>query len=164
MPTWHGRLAILLLERVADLAFIGPWEVLTMAARLVADAWGGLVAQQVGPVHANYGLSMDPDWDFDSCPPLDLILVPGGKETRTKVEKSALFAFVRGKDAHCSWPISGCAGAFMLERSALLAGRRATTDWASLDQLRGPGTVDAAGLSPLQAFLRGIDAGLWLVQ
>lgn len=125
-----------------ELDFVGPWEVLNMARRFGADANVLLVAERAGAVRCNGGLSVNVDCSFEDCPPLDLILIPGGQGTRTEVDNQSLLDFVRYQAARCAWVTAVCTGAFILERAGLLTTKRATTHWASLDRLRNLATVD----------------------
>lgn len=166
------QIGIVVFDRVEELDFLGPWEVLNMANRHGAEASVRLVSQRGGAITCNYGLSVNVGSDFEHCPPLDLILIPGGQGTRTEVENPALIDFVGRQGARCEWITSVCTGAFILERAGLLNGKRATTHWASLDRLRALGTVEvveerfvvdgntvtSAGISA------GIDMALWLVE
>jgi transcriptional regulator GlxA family with amidase domain len=166
------RAGVVIFDRVEELDFIGPWEVLNMAARMGADAEIFLVAERAGQVRCNYGLIVEVAWDFEHCPPLDLILIPGGMGTRTEVDNFAMIDFVRRQADQAAWTASVCTGAFILERAGKLAGRKATTHWASLDRLRAAEGVEvveerfivdgnvvcSAGISA------GIDMALWLVE
>ena len=78
------KVGILLFPAVEELDFVGPWEMLTMWKQVA----GGpetclLVAQAETPVVCAKGMSVNPHVSFDSCPPMDVLLVPGGMGTRT---------------------------------------------------------------------------------
>ena len=47
------------------------------------------VARSPMPVIAGGGLRLQPDFAFDSCPPVDVLVVPGGFGTRPLLEDSA---------------------------------------------------------------------------
>ncbi len=70
------------------------------------------------------------------CPPLDALLVPGGKGTRELVHDAAVLDFVRTQAAGAQAVMSVCTGAFVLQAAGLLAGRSATTYWSMLPALR----------------------------
>jgi transcriptional regulator GlxA family with amidase domain len=163
---------ILLFPEAEELDFVGPWEVLTSFARFFDKDWQALlVAQTRGPVRAAKGMLFTADCAFADCPPLDVLLVPGGQGTRREVNNETLIDFVRRAGQGAAWVTSVCTGAFILRRAGFLSGRRATTHWASLDSLRSEPDVEvveqrfvhdgnvitAAGVSA------GIDMALYLV-
>ena len=163
---------ILLFPDAEELDFVGPWEVFTMFAKYFDKDWQALlVAQTREPVRAAKGMLFTPDRSFDDCPPLDVLLIPGGEGTRREVDNQALVEFVQRVGQGAAWVTSVCTGAFILRRAGFLAGRRATTHWSAMDLLRAePGVtvveqrfvhdgnvITAAGVSA------GIDMALYLV-
>jgi len=163
---------ILLFPDAEELDFVGPWEVFTMFGKYFDKDWQALlVAQTREPVRAAKGMLFTPDRSFDDCPPLDVLLVPGGEGTRREVDNEALVQFARRVGQGAAWVTSVCTGAFILRRAGFLAGRRATTHWSAMDLLRAePGVtvveqrfvhdgnvITAAGVSA------GIDMALYLV-
>jgi transcriptional regulator GlxA family with amidase domain len=163
---------ILLFPDAEELDFAGPFDVLSALAHYVAQDWRVVtVAQRREPIKAAKGLSVNVDHAFDDCPPLDVLLVPGGAGARREVDNEELIEFVQRLGSKCQWVTSVCTGAFILSRAGFLEGRKATTHWAFLDQLRSePGVevverrfvedgnvITAAGVSA------GIDMALHLV-
>jgi len=133
---------IVLFDQVEELDFVGPWEMATMWSKFA----GGpkdcvLVAQRLAPVACAKGMSVNPHVSFETCPPLDYLLVPGGEGTRREVDNPALIAFVSERARSCKAVLSVCTGSFVLHAAGLLSGRRATTHWGSLDRLRALGDV-----------------------
>jgi transcriptional regulator GlxA family with amidase domain len=165
---------IVLFDDAEELDWAGPWEVLTTSAMLRGKGDRVLtVAQRDRPVRCAKGLRVLPDHTFDDCPPLDVVLVPGGQGTRTEMENDVLTAWLRGVAASATWTTSVCTGSFVLWGAGLVSGKRVATYWGAVDELRGraPGlevdaearwvvdgdVVTAAGVSA------GIDMALWLV-
>jgi transcriptional regulator GlxA family with amidase domain len=93
------------------------------------------VAKQPGTVLATGGLKVVPDFDFATAARIDLLMVPGGFGTRRLLDDAATIAWIQDAAAKARWITSVCTGALLLARAGLLAGRRATTHWASLDLL-----------------------------
>ena len=53
-----------------------------------------LVAEKKEPVVATGGLKVIPDHALDDCPPLDLLVVPGGWGTRREMNNDRLIAWL----------------------------------------------------------------------
>jgi transcriptional regulator GlxA family with amidase domain len=165
-------IAILLFPEVEELDFVGPWEVFGYLATVRPGSCRVFtVAEQAGEVRCAKGLRVLAEHGFAGCPPADVLVVPGGRGTRTEVDNPRLIDFVRRVGDAAEVAASVCTGAFLLARAGLLAGRQATTHWRSLDRLRAlegvrvvearwvdeGRVVTAAGVSA------GIDAALHLV-
>jgi len=128
---------ILIFPGVEELDFVGPWEMITMWKQVAQGPEHCIVvAQSLVPVVCAKGLSVNPHASFETCPPLDFLLIPGGQGTRTEVNNQALLAFVRRQAATCKALLSVCTGSFILHAAGQLSGRKATTHWGSLDRLR----------------------------
>lgn len=132
---------ILVFPQVEELDFVGPWEMATMWKMVAGGPDCVLVAEQAAPVLCAKGLSVNPQVGFADCPPLDVLLVPGGQGTRTEVNNRVLLDFVARQAQGCRAVLSVCTGAFVLHAAGLLTGRRATTHWGALNRLRALGDV-----------------------
>ena len=137
------KTGILVYPDVEVLDFCGPFEVFSVT-RLegvnrreeVSPFDVFLVAESPAPVKAAGGLRVVPDQTFESCPPLDILVAPGGWGTREQVNNAALVAWLKTQAAGAKFVTSVCTGSFLLGQAGLLAGRRATTHWMSLDRMR----------------------------
>ncbi len=98
------------------------------------------------------------------------MLVPGGEGNRPLLEDEAVLSWLRAIDEGTKWTTSVCTGSLVLGAAGLLEGKRATSHWVFLEQLREFGAdpvggrfvedgkvVTAAGVSA------GIDMALHLV-
>ena len=136
------RVGILVFAEVEVLDFCGPFEVFS-ATRLDESRRRQepspfdviLVADTIEPVIATGGLKVLPDHDLQSCPPLDLVVVPGGWGTRQLVQNDKVVRWIQDQAQQVELATSVCTGSFLLGQAALLDGRRATTHWASLDRM-----------------------------
>lgn len=139
------RIGVLVFPQVEELDFIGPWEMFTMWQQVAREGEMRpdcrIVAQTMEPVRCAKGLSVNPHVSFDNCPALDVLLIPGGQGTRTEVNNPVLLDFVRRQAPSAQALLSVCTGSFVLHAAGLLAGKRATTHWGSLDRLRALGDV-----------------------
>jgi len=100
-----------------------------------------IVAEREDPVVCAKGLRLVPHGSFENCPPLDVLLVPGGQGTRREVDNGTLIDFISRQARSCRAVLSVYTGSFLLERAGILSGKKATTHWASLDRLRTLGGV-----------------------
>ena len=141
--TTRKRVGILIFPSVDVLDFAGPFEVFSVT-RLDEDKRreeaspfeAVLVAEEPGVVIATGGLRVAPNHTLDNCPPLDILLVPGGWGVRSEIDNKTLVYWIaeRGRDAEIV--ASVCTGAMLLGKAGLLDGHMATTHWKSLDWMR----------------------------
>ncbi len=166
------NIAIVIFPVVEELDFVGPWEVFSYLRALEPDTCEVFtVSERGGEVRCAKGLRVIADYSFDTAPRADIILVPGGMGTRTEVDNPRLIDYLRRAGSVAELATSVCTGAFLLERAGLLAGRRATTHWRSLNRLRALGTVevveqrwvDTGNVVTSSGVSAGIDMSLYLV-
>lgn len=175
------NVGILIFPEVETLDFCGPYEVYSVASRVYRrdrdpqttpfDVF--TVAEEAGPVPGRYGFEATARYGFADHPPIDLLVVPGGVVDQPRHSPRTL-AWLRDAAGRARLICSVCTGAFLLAEIGLLDGRKATTHWADLDDLRtqfpsvevvaeqiyvdqGP-IVTSAGISA------GIDASLHVVR
>ncbi|MDT9600684.1 DJ-1/PfpI family protein [Sphingosinicella rhizophila] len=126
------RCGLLLFPELTQLDLTGPYEVLPRAPGVEVL----LVARTMEPVTAQWGMRILPDTDFANCPPLDLLLVPGGFGVDEAMLDQETIAFVRRTATEARYIVSVCTGALILGAAGLLRGRRAATHWAFRDLLK----------------------------
>jgi transcriptional regulator GlxA family with amidase domain len=138
------EVGILIFPEVEVLDFCGPFEVFSVT-RLDEDRRRHepspyeviLVAENKEPVVATGGLKVIPDHMLDDCPPLDLLLVPGGWGTRREMKSERLIAWISERARQVTMLTSVCTGSLLLGKAGLLDGKRATTHWRVLEEMRG---------------------------
>jgi transcriptional regulator GlxA family with amidase domain len=137
------KFGFLLFPDVAELDFVGPWEWLGHWRRVSPDAPEGvIVAERAGRVACVHGLAVEAPFSLRECPPLDYLLVPGGFGARKEVDNPAIIDFIAERARAARAVLSVCTGAFLLHRAGVLSGKRATTHWTVLDELRALGGVE----------------------
>jgi len=133
------RVGILVFPNVEVLDFCGPYEVFSVTRLREASRRDEaspfevlLIAEHAGPVTATGGLRVLPDVTIDTCPPLDILVVPGGWGTRTEIDNERLLAWISARGKSVETLTSVCTGSMLLGKAGLLDGRHATTHWRAL--------------------------------
>jgi len=134
------HIGMLLFPRLTQLDLTGPYEVL---ARL-PDTQVHLVSQSMDTVVSDHGLAIVPNATFETCPPLDVLFVPGGYGVARAIESRETLDFLRQRAPAAKYVTSVCTGALVLGAAGLLTGYRATTHWLSLDLLPIVGAIPVA--------------------
>ena len=94
------------------------------------------IAERAEPVRCAKGMRVLPDHTLADAPALDVVLVPGGQGTRREVDNPVLIDWLRRTAPGLSWVTSVCTGALLLCEAGLARGRRVTTHWAFVEDLR----------------------------
>lgn len=88
------------------------------------------------PVRAENGLQIVPDAAIEEAPPLDTLIIPGGRGSRVVNRDPVLLDWIRERAADTRRIASTCTGIYVLAATGLLDGRRATTHWRFADDVR----------------------------
>jgi len=134
---------IVVFNSVEVLDFCGPFEVFSVT-RLHEERRREepspfevlLVAEKNDAVHTTGGMKVIPDHTFESCPKLDILVVPGGWGTRKELKNPVMLDWLRNRALEVETMTSVCTGSMLLGFAGLLDGHRATTHWLSLDWMR----------------------------
>jgi cyclohexyl-isocyanide hydratase len=135
------HIGILIFPAMTQLDFTGPYEVFARLAHTSVH----IVAATPEPVRSDRGLLFIPTVTCQECPPLDVIMVPGGPGQQQLMDDESVLAFLRKQGGQAKYVTSVCTGALVLGAAGLLDGYRATTHWLSLPflELFGAIPVDA---------------------
>jgi transcriptional regulator GlxA family with amidase domain len=165
-PDEPTKVAIVVYEGLTALDAIGPYEVLSR----LPGAELAFVAAQPGPVRTDNGmLTLLVERSLEEVERPDIVLVPGGPGDVVARAGGRVLDWLREADRTSTWTTSVCTGSLILAAAGLLDGRRATSHWLALEELRRLGAeavaervvfdgklVTAAGVSA------GIDMALTL--
>jgi transcriptional regulator GlxA family with amidase domain len=93
---------VLVFPNVEELDFVGPWEIVGIWIKFAGGPENRLiVVQSQEPVTCANGLMINPHMTFEQCPPLDFLLIPGGKGTRQEAENQVLIDFIARQAKSC---------------------------------------------------------------
>jgi cyclohexyl-isocyanide hydratase len=131
------RIGMMIFPRLTQLDMTGPYEVLVRLPNTAVD----LVARTLDPVTTDRGMQIVPSVTYADCPPLDVVMVPGGPGQQDLMEDAEALSFLRRQAATANYVTSVCTGSLVLGAAGLLKGKRATCHWAAVDQLALLGAV-----------------------
>ena len=118
-------LGAILYDKFELLDLYGPLE---MFGSLGPELRIATVAERKGAVASTPGPETVAHYDFQDCPRLDLVLLPGGIGTLPQLANAALLEFLRKRAAEAEVTMSVCSGSALLAKAGLLDGRRATSN------------------------------------
>lgn len=168
-------IGIFLFDGAEELDWAGPWEVLASWAQGWPDDDVRVltVSREPGTVRCAKGLRVLADHSWTDCPPLDVLVYPGGRGTRGHVKDEAITDWVRSAAEKGTTMTSVCTGSLVFAAAGLLDGRPATTHWGATELLAELGRdidvraddrfVDDGDIVTAAGVSAGIDMALHLV-
>src|SRR5690348_3010190 len=97
------NIGILIFDDVEVLDFCGPFEVFSVAGKIVEETGAVppitvfLVAERTGLIKCVGGLKVQPDYTIAEHPAIDVLVVPGGWGTRREVDNPRLIEWIRAQ-------------------------------------------------------------------
>ena len=119
------KVGFLLFPYMTALDLTGPAEVLS----LVEGNELYFVWKDLAPVVTEATYSILPSHTFETCPPLDLICVPGGPGQQFIMQDDSTLQWLARQGRDASWVTSVCSGSLLLGAAGLLHGYRAASHW-----------------------------------
>jgi len=173
------RIDIVIFPGFDELDALGPFEVLTSAAKRGADFHVRLVSPSgAGELVAAHGLRVRADSGLREEPRPELIVVPGGgwndraaQGARAEAQRGEIPAYLAELYRAGSTVAAVCTGAMLLVAGGLLRGRPAITHHGAIEDLRAAGAevvpervVDDGRIITAGGVTSGLDLALWLVE
>ncbi len=171
---------ILIYPDVEVLDFCGPFEVFA-TTRLDEETRREshspirqlLVSESTELVRTSGGMKILPDADFETCPRLDMLLVPGGHGIRALFHQPECLEWLKRMAQQVDRIASVGTGSLLLGEAGLLVGKNATTHFNSVDFFRErfprtslrpelPLAIDG-NITTANSIRAGIDMALYLV-
>ncbi|KQU07117.1 glutamine amidotransferase [Rhodococcus sp. Leaf7] len=132
------QIAIVLYPGFTSLDVVGPYEVLGrlpgVEVVFVAESPGLVLNDQ-------QSLSIKAVASFDDTTSPDVVVIGGGPGQLDQMKDGPLHQWLRHVDKTTTWTMSVCTGSLILAAAGLLEGRRATTYWLQMDELREYGAI-----------------------
>ena len=133
------RVGMVVFPNLTMLDLIGPHDVLNTPRCKIDLLW-----HRIEPVPVQGSFAIVPTATFANYDPPDLLFVPGGPGQLPVMDDEALISFVARAGRTAKYVTSVCTGSLILGAAGLLKGKRATSHWASLDQLKLLGAIPVA--------------------
>jgi transcriptional regulator GlxA family with amidase domain len=134
---------IVLFDDIEVLDFCGPFEVFS-ATRINEEKRRdepspfkvSLVAETLSCVTTTGGMKVMPQYSFENCPRIDILVVSGGWGKRKELNNPVMLEWLRSQAAEVKTLTSVCTGSMLLGFAGLIDGLHATTHWRFLDWMR----------------------------
>ncbi|MBP2831877.1 DJ-1/PfpI family protein [Aquimarina sp. U1-2] len=126
------KVGVLVYDGVNDLDALGPRYVFKniMGTNVMT------IALKPGNVKTVMGLEFVPDTTIDNVNNLDILVIPGGfKETIKNVYNEELLQWIRDIDKTTQYTTSVCTGGWILGKTGLLNGKKATGNWFRAEEI-----------------------------
>jgi cyclohexyl-isocyanide hydratase len=125
------QIGFLIFPGLLQLDFTGAYGVLAAGP----DSAISLIWKDTQAVISDDGLAFTPNTTILACPPLDVVVVPGGAGVLPLVEDAERLEFLQRQARTARYVCSVCTGALVLGAAGLLQGYAATTHWLSWNLL-----------------------------
>lgn len=137
------NVGIYVFDEVEVLDFAGPFEVFSTAAcvssRLTPHSGRSFevftIGQSRAEIRTRGGLIVEPHYGLEDHPKIDVLLIPGGV-VAAELENQSVVSWIAAQAKTAEVTASVCTGAFLLGRAGVLTGKRATTHWEDIANLR----------------------------
>jgi putative intracellular protease/amidase/YHS domain-containing protein len=157
---------------VIDIDFTGPWaifgSVMLPGGDMTSPFQQYSVAETKAPLVTGSGLTVVPDYTFETAPQPKVIVIPAQDTSE------AMLQWIRKSSVGADLTMSVCAGAFMLAKTGLLNGKSATThhdaykefanEFPKVHVVRGVRFVEEGNLATSGGLASGIDLALHVVE
>lgn len=87
------------------------------------------------PVMSDAGVLLTPQYGFENCPKVDVLVVPGGGNVLPQLQDDEVISFLKTMGDGARYVTSVCTGSIILAETGLLDGHKAATHWAFVGAL-----------------------------
>ena len=132
-----------------------------------------IIAEKIGQVKSTQNIALIADADFNSTPPLDLLLISGGLGTRQEVNNQELINWISRQALTTDLLLSVCTGSALLAKTGILDNRLATSNKKAFDWVMQQGSkvnwvhkarwVDDGNIITSSGVAAGIDVSLYVI-
>lgn len=123
------NVAILIFNNVEVLDFTGPYEVFNDVNRVTGENYFQVftISENGDQITARNGLKIIPDFSIENCPAPDILIIPGGQGRKIVMNDIIVTGWITEQYKKLELLLSVCTGAFIIGKTGLLKGLKATT-------------------------------------
>ena len=144
------KVGIFIFKGVEILDFTGPYEVLSstrVTSKVLNKKNVNGIYKHPSPfkvftitsknkmIVTSGGLKVMSNYSFLDAPNFDILIIPGGKGTRSLISNKSVISWLYNKK-NTKLIISICTGSLLLAAAGLLKNRKATTHWSAFELLK----------------------------
>ena len=126
------KIAILLFDNFTALDVAGPYEVLSN----IPGAKIYFTAEQPGIYKNSKCMQISADYSLSDIPDPEILVIPGGFGIDAILGNQNILNWIKAVHEKSLWTTSVCSGALLLAEAGILNGRKATTHWNRVEQLK----------------------------
>ena len=126
------KIAILLFDNYTALDVAGPYEVLSN----IPDSKIYFAAEKPGLYRNNNGIQIYADYSLNDVEDPEIVVIPGGFGIDAILGNKEILKWVNTVHEKSLWTTSVCSGALLLAEAGILNGRKVTTHWNRVEQLK----------------------------
>ena len=173
-PPKSGRITVAfpLSRGVVDIDFTGPWaifgSVMLPGGDMTSPFHQYSVAETGAPLVTGSGLTIVPDYTFETAPLPKVIVIPAQKDA------AAMLQWIRKSSVGADVTMSVCVGAYVLAKTGLLDGKSATThhdaykdfanEFPKVHVVHGVRFVEEGNLATSGGLACGIDLAMHVIE
>lgn len=140
MTDGRKDVAIYLWQNMFMLDALVPHQILGLMPELNVYSF----ARTTEPLTSDTGMKLIADYDLDSVPQPDILVVGGGANPLSEMSDETVIKALRRLGDSAEMVTSVCDGSLILAQAGLLDGYRATTHWGYVDLLLQYSAVDVS--------------------
>lgn len=131
------NVGILIFDNAEVLDFAGPFEVFSVSSEINGNELFTVftVAKNDHPVITVNGLSVNPEYTFENCPEIDLLIISGGEGTRSIMKDPETLNWVNKIHHTTLYTASICSGSVILGALGLLDHKKYCTHREVYEQM-----------------------------
>lgn len=169
------NVAILIFDNVEVLDFTGPYEVFNDVNRVTGENYFHVftVSENGNQISARNGLNINPGFSIKNYPVPDILIIPGGQGRKIVMNDIIVTGWIKELYEKFELLLSVCTGAFIIGKTGLLKGLKATTHHESYTEfeetfgdtelVKNVKYVDNGKIITSGGIASGIDMSLYVV-